>query len=154
MRFIKDYYRQRGLRSMQLSTKRPVTAQPFVTLLCDNDLQFELLKESFTKLQGVYTKNEVRLKDKAVNSAVMFTNDFSWKGVPIMPLPEVSVSNHIVINVSSSTELAWYWYARSYEFRIDMMGVYPDADLSIVGENALEEKIETMRSYLNKMSHE
>ena len=71
-----------------------------------------------------------------------------------MPLPEVSVSNHIVINVSSSTEVAWYWYARSYEFRIDMMGVYPDADLSIVGENALKEKIETMRSYLNKMSHE
>jgi hypothetical protein len=35
-----------------------------------------------------------------------------------------------------------------------MMGVYRDADLSIVGENALKEKIETMRSYLNKMSHE
>ena len=154
MRFIRDYYRQRGLRSIETSTKGPLTSQPFVTLLCDNDAQFEVLKGSFSKLQGVYTKNEIRLKENAVNSTVMYTNDFSWKGVPLVPLPEVSVVNHIIINTSVNVDLAWYWYARSYEFRIDMMGVYDDADLSIVGTNTLPEKIDTLRSYLNKISHE
>ena len=154
MRFLKDYFRNRGLRSISKSTKRPLTAQPFVTLLCDDDSQLELLKESFSKVQAVYAKDERRLKDKPVNSAVMYTNDFSWQGEPIIALPEMSETNHIIINTSKKLDLAWYWYARSYELRIDMMGIYEDADMSIVGANTLREKMETLRSYLNKISHE
>lgn len=150
---LKSFYLKRGLKHPKPSVLKKLTRDPYVTVLCNNREELNRVQALFKRTQGVYCVSDKRAKESAPNAFVLHANDFNLKGEPSAVLPVLAVENNMLINLVQNHTLAWYWYGRSYDLKVDLVAQYPDAGLSITGSYTLEEKLDTLCSYLNKLKH-
>tara|TARA_Y100000385_G_scaffold180060_1_gene185959 strand:- start:167 stop:637 length:471 start_codon:yes stop_codon:yes gene_type:complete len=153
MRRIKEYYWIRGIKNASASKYLLKNAAPKVTVLtADMDL-IALVREHFTAVDFIYYEDIKRPKDEAVKTFHLFKDDLNFKGEPKRFIPEPS-NNHILLNLEQKpANLTWYWYARSYDIRVDLCGTYDNADLSITNPNvSLKEQLEMLKNMLKVMT--
>jgi hypothetical protein len=83
----------------------------------------------------------------------LYRDDFNFKGEPKRFIPEPG-DNHLLLNLEKNpANLTWYWYARSYDIRVDLCGTYDNADLSIANSNvSLNEQLEMLKNMLKVMT--
>ena len=150
---LRSYYLKRGLKRPKTSELKKLTSNPYVVLLCNDERELAQVQKLFKRTQGVYCVTEKRPKEQAASSFKLYTNDFNFKGEPTVKLPVMAAENNMLINLVQNQTLAWYWYGRSYDLKVDLASVYQDAGLAVTGEYSLEEKLDTLCSYLNKLKH-
>ena len=153
MRRIKEFYWRRGLRNAVPSKCQLKSATPKVTVLTGNLDLVAVVKEHFSTVDFVYFEDMKRPKGEVAKTFHLYRDDFNFKGEPKRVIPEPG-DNHLLLNLEqNTTNLTWYWYARSYDIRVDLCGTYDNADLSISHANvSLEEQLEMLKNMLNVMT--
>lgn len=153
MRRIKEFYWRRGLRNAVPSKCQLKSATPKVTVLTSNLDLVTVVKEHFSAVDFVYFEDMKRPKNEATKTFHLYRDDFNFKGEPKRFIPEPS-NNHLLLNLEKKpANLTWYWYARSYDIRVDLCGTYDNADLSIANPNvSLKEQLEMLKKMLNVMT--
>jgi len=153
MRCIKEFYWRRGLRNAVPSKCQLKSATPKVTVLTSNLDLVTVVKEHFSAVDFVYFEDMKRPKNEATKTFHLYRDDFNFKGEPKRFIPEPS-NNHLLLNLEKKpANLTWYWYARSYDIRVDLCGTYDNADLSIANPNvSLKEQLEMLKKMLNVMT--
>lgn len=153
MRRIKEFYWRRGLRNAVPSKCQLKSATPKVTVLTSNLDLVTVVKEHFSAVDFVYFEDMKRPKNEATKTFHLYRDDFNFKGEPKWFIPEPS-NNHLLLNLEKKpANLTWYWYARSYDIRVDLCGTYDNADLSIANPNvSLKEQLEMLKKMLNVMT--
>ncbi|MDC0615181.1 hypothetical protein OAP05_04715 [Schleiferiaceae bacterium] len=153
MRRIKEFYWRRGLRNAVPSKCQLRSATPKVTVLTSNLDLVTVVKEHFSAVDFVYFEDMKRPKNEATKTFHLYRDDFNFKGEPKRFIPEPS-NNHLLLNLEKKpANLTWYWYARSYDIRVDLCGTYDNADLSIANPNvSLKEQLEMLKKMLNVMT--
>ncbi len=153
MRPIKEFYWRRGLKNVASSKHRLKNDNPKVTILTTNQDFISQVKMHFTDVDFVYFENIKRPKDERIKTFHLYKNDLNFKGEPKRFIPEPR-ENHILINIEQNpANLTWYWYARSYDIRVDLCGTYDNADLSITNPNlSLEDQLVMLKDMLKVMT--
>ena len=153
MRRIKEFCWRRGLRNAVPSKCQLKSATPKVTVLTSNLDLVTVVKEHFSAVDFVYFEDMKRPKNEATKTFHLYRDDFNFKGEPKRFIPEPS-NNHLLLNLEKKpANLTWYWYARSYDIRVDLCGTYDNADLSIANPNvSLKEQLEMLKKMLNVMT--
>ena len=153
MRRIKEFYWRRGLRNAVPSKCQLKNATPKVTVLTSNLDLVTVVKEHFSAVDFVYFEDMKRPKNEATKTFHLYRDDFNFKGEPKRFIPEPG-NNHLLLNLEKKpANLTWYWYARSYDIRVDLCGTYDNADLSIANPNvSLKEQLEMLKKMLNVMT--
>ena len=153
MRRIKEFYWRRGLRNAVPSKCQLKSATPKVTVLTSNLDLVTVVKEHFSAVDFVYFEDMKRPKNEATKTFHLYRDDFNFKGEPKRFIPEPG-NNHLLLNLEKKpANLTWYWYARSYDIRVDLCGTYDNADLSITNPNvSLKEQLEMLKKMLNVMT--
>lgn len=153
MRCIKEFYWRRGLRNAVPSKCQLKSATPKVTVLTSNLDLVTVVKEHFSAVDFVYFEDMKRPKNEATKTFHLYRDDFNFKGEPKRFIPEPG-NNHLLLNLEKKpANLTWYWYARSYDIRVDLCGTYDNADLSIANPNvSLKEQLEMLKKMLNVMT--
>ena len=153
MKFIKRYHRKQLVRASKASSNRPLDENSAVTVLYGEEIEFTTVKKYFSRAQGVRLLDEKRSKEQPPNSSVLYKNDLNLKGEPVIPLPMMTEERHFILNLCQKDDLGWYWYGRNYALRVDLQGVYENADFRIDGKHDLEEKMKTLVKYLKMINH-
>ena len=153
MRRIKEFCWRRGLRNAVPSKCQLKSATPKVTVLTSNLDLVTVVKEHFSTVDFVYFEDMKRPKNEATKTFHLYRDDFNFKGEPKRFIPEPG-NNHLLLNLEKKpANLTWYWYARSYDIRVDLCGTYDNADLSIANPNvSLKEQLEMLKKMLNVMT--
>lgn len=153
MRRIKEFCWRRGLRNAVPSKCQLKSATPKVTVLTSNLDLVTVVKEHFSAVDFVYFEDMKRPKNEATKTFHLYRDDFNFKGEPKRFIPEPG-NNHLLLNLEKKpANLTWYWYARSYDIRVDLCGTYDNADLSIANPNvSLKEQLEMLKKMLNVMT--
>ena len=153
MRRIKEFYWRRGLKNAAASKCLLKNAAPKVTVLTGDMDHIALVKEHFSAVDFVYFENMKRPKGEVTKTFYLYRDDFNFKGEPKRFIPEPG-DNHLLLNLEkNSANLTWYWYARSYDIRVDLCGTYDNADLSIANSNvSLKEQLEMLKNMLKVMT--
>jgi hypothetical protein len=153
MRWIKEFYWRRGLRNAANSKRLLKNAAPKVTVLTGDIDLIALVKEHFTAVDFVYYEDMKRPKGEVVKTSHLYSDDLNLKGIPKRLIPEPG-NNHILLNLEQKpANLTWYWYSRSYDIRVDLCGIYNNADLSITNPNvSLKEQLEVLKNMLKVMT--
>lgn len=153
MRRIKEFYWRHGLRNAVPSKCQLKSATPKVTVLTSNLDLVTVVKEHFSAVDFVYFEDMKRPKNEATKTFHLYRDDFNFKGEPKRFIPEPG-NNHLLLNLEKKpANLTWYWYARSYDIRVDLCGTYDNADLSIANPNvSLKEQLEMLKKMLNVMT--
>ena len=153
MKFIKRYHRRQLVRRSKGSTNRPLDENSAVTVLYSKEKEFNTVKKYFTRAQGVRLLEEKRSKEQPPNSSILYKNDLNLKGEPVIPLHMMKEDQHFILNLCKKDHLSWYWYGRKYALRVDLQGIYENADFSIDGKHDLEDKMKTLVKYLKMINH-
>jgi len=154
MKFLRKYYRKQLIAGVQRSTNTALDENASVTVIHNSPAELALVKKYFHRAQGVRFIKEKRHREQPVNSSILYTNDLNLRGEPSVALPMMTENKHFVLNLSNDDVLGWYWYARKYALRVDLQGTYNNADFTVDGNHALEEKLETLVGYLKMINHE
>ncbi|CAI8441436.1 MAG: Uncharacterised protein [Cryomorphaceae bacterium] len=154
MKKVIDFYHRKGFRNAKPSTLGKITSAPQITLLYDDDHQKKAVESLFKHVVGVTTVQAKRSKELPINTMQLHTNDFDFKGFPKATVPEAVVSCSILINLRKDHRLDWYWFGNSYNYRVDLQGDCPLADITINGPYSLAEKLKTLINYLDKLQHD
>jgi hypothetical protein len=154
MKFLRKYYRNQLVKTLQPSTCVALDTDASVTVIHNTEEELTTVKRFFKRAQGVRWIKEKRLKDQEVNSSVLYLNDLNLKGEPLVSLPMMTENKHFVLNLCDDDVLGWYWYGRKYALRVDLQGTYNNADFTVDGNYSLEEKLETLVEYLKMINHE
>ncbi|MAZ96767.1 MAG: hypothetical protein CMP53_04515 [Flavobacteriales bacterium] len=153
MKFIRRYYKNQLVKHSKPSSKRPLDTNSSVTVLHSNEMELAAVKKFFNRAQGVRFIGEKRSKEHPPKSNIIYKNDLNVKGEPVIPLPMMTEDKHFILNLCEKKYLGWYWYSRNYALRVDLQGVYEDADFSIDGKHDLEDKMNTLVKYLKMINH-
>jgi hypothetical protein len=151
MNRIKQYFLKQGLKNAHPSTKAITSNDPKVTVLTRNLIEIEVVKSHFSWVDYVYYEDLKRPKDTPTKTSHLYKDDLDYKGVPKRTIPEPE-GNHILINLEPNPPiLSWYWSARSYDLKVDLCNVYPQADIQIGPgkSDTLGDKIEMLKKTLN-----
>ena len=153
MRRIKEFYWRRGLKNAAASKCLLKNAAPKVTVLTGDMDHIALVKEHFSAVDFVYFENMKRPKGEVTKTFYLYRDDFNFNGEPKRFIPEPG-DNHLLLNLEKNpANLTWYWYARSYDIRVDLCGTYDNADLSIANSNvSLKEQLEMLKNMLKVMT--
>ena len=153
MRQIKEFFWRRGLKQALPSRHLLRTSDPKVTVLTSNHALVEVVKEYFTAVDFIYFENMRRPKGEILKTYHLYKDDISLRGEPKRFIPDPG-DNHIILNLENdSPNLTWYWYARSYDIRVDLCGIYENADLSIKNPNiSLKEQLAMLKNMLKVMT--
>ena len=153
MKLIKRYHRRQLVKRSKGSTNTPLDENSAVTVLYSKEKEFNTVKKYFTRAQGVRLLEEKRSKEQPPNSSILYKNDLNLKGEPVIPLPMMKANQHFILNLCKKDHLGWYWYGRKYALRVDLQGVYENADFSIDCKHDLEDKMKTLVKYLKMINH-
>ena len=155
MKFIKDYYRQKLQKNCVPSRKNLHSASFHVLLLTDNSEHEQLVKKYFPHTETVFIEKMKRPKVESIKTTHLYLNDFTFQGEPKVKVPESPLKNAVVLNLEQNSQfLTWYWCARSYDYRVDLYENYDNADLQIVGDYSLEQKLKTVKETLERTNYE
>lgn len=154
MTFIKQYFKKNWLKNSESSILSAVDQDSFVTVLYDEPADFELVKRHFKNSRGVRFVAEKRAKDVPMDKTRVHTNDFDFRGTPKEVWSDVTKNKHFIINLCKDDTLAWYWYTRKYALRVDLKGIYQNADFTVAGSHELATKLSTLVEYLKMINHE
>jgi len=151
MRKLQLYFLKKSLKTALPSRKALSSSDPKVTILTRDKSLVDAVKPFFTKVDFVLYEDIKRPKDETAYTWHIYKDDLDYRGVPkrSIPAPE---QNHILLNLEPKDPLlTWYWYARSYDFKVDLCQVYDDADIQIGKgiDTPLEEKLLTLQKTLN-----
>ena len=94
-----------------------------------------------------------RPKGEILKTYHLYKDDISLRCEPKRFIPDPG-DNHIILNLENdSPNLTWYWYERSYDIRVDLCGIYENADLSITNPNiSLKEQLAMLKNMLKVMT--
>ena len=153
MKRLVDYFRTKGMRNAAPSKLGGITEHLQVTLLYDTDAQKKAVSRMFKNVVGVTTVQAKRNKELPINTMQLHTNDFDFRGYPKATIPDAAVSCSILINLRKDQKLDWYWFGKTYNYRVDLQGNCALADITISGDFSLEEKLTTLKQYLEKLQN-
>ena len=151
MKRLQHYFLQRALKTALPSKQALTSSDPKVTILTRDKSVVDTVKKFFSKVDFVLYEDMKRPKDETAYTWHVYKDDLDYRGVPkrTIPAPE---QNHILLNLEPNDPLlTWYWYARSYDFKVDWCQVYEDADIQIgkSPDTPLLEKLHTLQKTLN-----
>jgi hypothetical protein len=117
------------------------------------DLQIiDQVKKYFPKTNYVYYEDMKRPKGEMVKTSHLYKDDIALNGTPKRTIPEPE-KNHILLNLEpKSSFLTWYWCTRSYDFRVDLRGVYDNADIEIGNSDRLENLDQNLETLVKTLS--
>jgi len=151
MRRIQQYFLKKGLQHAQPSAKGLKNNDPKITVLTRNMVEVEEVKKYFTRVDFVFYEDLKRPKGYPTKTSHLYKDDFDYRGIPKRTIPEPE-GNHLLLNLEPNPPiLTWYWYARSYDFKVDLCGLYEDADIQIGpgSSDTLSNKLDTLQKTLN-----
>ena len=154
MRRIQQYFLKKGLQRAKPSSKGLKNNDPKITVLTRNLVEVEVVKNHFKHVDFVFYDDVKRPKDYPTKTSHLFKDDFDYRGIPKRTIPEPE-GNHLLLNLEPNPPiLTWYWYARSYDFKVDLCGVYEDADIQIGtgSTDTLSNKLDTLQKTLNAIT--
>jgi hypothetical protein len=126
-----------------------------IFVLTNDDEVFASVERFFPSYSGVLIEHMRRPKGEEVKTTHLYTNDFSLWGEPKYKVPEPPLKNAIVLNTERNNPfLTWYWCNRQYDYRVDLHGIYDNADITITGAHSLEEKLGFLKQTLERINHE
>ena len=151
MRKLQLYFLRKALNTALPSKQALSSNDPKVTVLTRDKTLVDTVKMYFTKVDFVLYEDIKRPKGETALTWHLYKDDLDYRGIPkrAIPAPE---QNHILLNLEPKEPLlTWYWYARSYDFKVDLCQVYSDADIQIGKslETSLQEKLQTLQKTLN-----
>lgn len=154
MKLIKEYFRKSWSKRAPKSTLVALDSSSSVLVLHESPEELAVVKKYFTTAVGVRVVKKKRPKDSNLNGNMLHLNDFDFYGVPKAVLPELTQNKHFVINLCKEDALSWYWYTRKYALRVDLQGIYENADFTVAGQHTMDEKLATLVKYLKMINHE